>query len=816
MKAYKTIRIFISSTFRDMDFERDVIKFKVIPRLNVKYRHAGLTFQAIDLRIGVNTSAIPEDERENKVLDVCLNCIDEARPFFIGLVGSRYGWIPSAKRYDYILHRLAQTKQPLISGAVGRSVTELEILYGAIGENGKYIDNSLFFFRDDASYRGMDSGCAATFIDQNPEYTSRLKLLKAHITSVTDGTSYKPIPYHLDWDASERKFKDTEGTFASQVFNRLSVLIDHSITRHTDVKRWHSLLNDDDNNLINSYIVGSAPRHELVKSLCEQLLDGQRIILTADTGTGKSTLLSLVTRELRTSRQACVLSLYVGANGQSFSPIITLGRWINTFAESLGKPLPFHTESDLDSYKLGELSQMLERMAESSNVPPVILIDGADLIGLHDSEASYLTWLPRNIAFLATTCGDIANVLAVQPDIKTMPLPQLSIADLEQFLSLWEQRNSNELGTEIRQTILHTYGTPRRLGLLMKLIESFSSSDFRNIRNQETSDEMAKITTYVISLISNAPANSIKLIHELLARTVTEYTSPEQLKHAVDLMAISQCGLRDSDIETLLGQDFNLLDYVTITSLFSHLFYDDNVYHKRMIKSRNLTEQYCLQIAHANELYAELVSHAVTLDSNDPLRCDMLTYYLICSGDTKRLVNYVLFAPQDSSVIEEAITYYSTSMQYLLAHSLDFFVEKISSTASELSPNQRVNFLYNVFFRGFPQLSPRLEIIVNFTETIFHVPIDSITSAESAYSLAWMQNEVISALRYLHNTPEHALIQMYTSCLKTFELSNRLDSTIGDSTNLIIAIASQLMTLYAQTGDFDNMNKIINTYLSTI
>ena len=37
-KNWRRYNIFISSTFKDMDYERDVIKFKVIPELNRRFR----------------------------------------------------------------------------------------------------------------------------------------------------------------------------------------------------------------------------------------------------------------------------------------------------------------------------------------------------------------------------------------------------------------------------------------------------------------------------------------------------------------------------------------------------------------------------------------------------------------------------------------------------------------------------------------------------------------------------------------------------------------------------------------------------------
>ena len=98
--------IFISSTFKDMDAERDAIKYDVISLLNDKYRQYGVEFHAVDMRFVINNENMTEEDSENAVLDVCLSMIDSSRPFFIGLIGNRYGWIPSQKRMDAVLAKL--------------------------------------------------------------------------------------------------------------------------------------------------------------------------------------------------------------------------------------------------------------------------------------------------------------------------------------------------------------------------------------------------------------------------------------------------------------------------------------------------------------------------------------------------------------------------------------------------------------------------------------------------------------------------------------------------------------------------------------
>jgi hypothetical protein len=85
-----TIRIFISSTFRDMHAERDYLSRQVFPELRSRCQKRGAEFIGLDLRWGVTE----EEARREGALKICLDEIERCRPFFVCLLGSRYGWVP--------------------------------------------------------------------------------------------------------------------------------------------------------------------------------------------------------------------------------------------------------------------------------------------------------------------------------------------------------------------------------------------------------------------------------------------------------------------------------------------------------------------------------------------------------------------------------------------------------------------------------------------------------------------------------------------------------------------------------------------------
>ena len=80
---WKTVRIFISSTFNDMHAERDYLVKNVFPELSAWCEARKLRLVDIDLRWGVTAA----DSRANNAVLACLKNIDESRPFFLCFFG---------------------------------------------------------------------------------------------------------------------------------------------------------------------------------------------------------------------------------------------------------------------------------------------------------------------------------------------------------------------------------------------------------------------------------------------------------------------------------------------------------------------------------------------------------------------------------------------------------------------------------------------------------------------------------------------------------------------------------------------------------
>lgn len=120
-------RLFLSSTFYDMEKERHYFQDIIYPEIAEFCKQKNVEFLPIDLRWGVK-----DDMR--LVLQTCFNEIDNSRPFFIGIIGNKYGTLPKKEEIDiareYLLVRNPDLPQTII--IEGESITEMEIDYGLL------------------------------------------------------------------------------------------------------------------------------------------------------------------------------------------------------------------------------------------------------------------------------------------------------------------------------------------------------------------------------------------------------------------------------------------------------------------------------------------------------------------------------------------------------------------------------------------------------------------------------------------------------------------------------------------------------------
>ncbi|CAH8484950.1 unnamed protein product [Dicrocoelium dendriticum] len=188
LNEWRSCKIFISSTFRDMHAERDLICGVIIPSIRqFAARELCVHVDEVDLRWGVPEIAT----RSPRALEMCLEHAATA-DIFVLLAGGRYGWVPKPALLDRLseplLSQIKKLHQP------GMSVTELEYRIikqaivlrvpphlrrkGAFDEKEAVTRRVFAFLRDSDSLRSVPEIHLPDFEEQHAEKYKRLQAFK--------------------------------------------------------------------------------------------------------------------------------------------------------------------------------------------------------------------------------------------------------------------------------------------------------------------------------------------------------------------------------------------------------------------------------------------------------------------------------------------------------------------------------------------------------------------------------------------------------------------------------------------------------------
>src|SRR5262245_7860995 len=295
--------VFISSTFADMQAERDYLRTRVFPELEERLRARRHTLEWVDLRLGV-TSDPQHDEhvRELQVLKVCLAEVRRCRPFLIVLLGDRYGWVPPADRVS-----IAAQEQGFASDVSGRSVTELEIDFGVLADLEQQ-PRSFFYLREPLPYTSMPEAIAALYCDAyavdpaGMERTRRLTVLKQRIEHQLPTRIRR---YEAHWDADHQRVTGLEAWGLRVVEDIWSEL--DAETRTSAVQAdisWQQAEREALEDFIDDRVRDFVGRQHVLDRLIdfastESTTDTWGTCVTGDPGSGKSAVFGALYRRLR-------------------------------------------------------------------------------------------------------------------------------------------------------------------------------------------------------------------------------------------------------------------------------------------------------------------------------------------------------------------------------------------------------------------------------------------------------------------------------------------------------------------------------------
>lgn len=555
--------IFVSSTFQDMQQERDILQNDVLPRVKELAKQYGKNIDLCDLRWGVNSIGMNESESTAKVLQVCFDEIDNARPFFIAILGDRYGWIPESD----IVENSTMGRNIESRDMLGKSVTEMEIIYGAL----KNADSSdiRFYFRDIRNKRrGLfaNPDIPKNFVSESSDDKKRMKALKAKIQ---ENFSQQIRTYSVTWDKDSSRFEGM-GQFAEMLYKDIEEMI---------VQRWGPIpklseyeyqlhqyqyaMDCDDIFVDISEPLLSSRAHPDNQKLNDSMMHSQNYVLISEDENSLNMLFSSLCRRYQSS--GAVVIPYECSQSVLSASTDNLVRYftnvLGEYFEQVAK-IADHTLTKAKTKNAEALQTLLGALDAELDIPLILAIRNINYL---DKE-NIFDWFPireyNHIHFIISSNKVFSSPSQFKELTTEFYFQGNNIFSRSRFIKAYMANHHKELDDQVFYALLDKADNKddQYLELLMQRLLVLSQDDFEKIKN--SGDGMEKISQHLQKLIAESPDNVADFLLKQLS-CLDKETSSGFSKAVLTILSILPYGISRSDLIGVLNLghiSFSMLD----------------------------------------------------------------------------------------------------------------------------------------------------------------------------------------------------------------------------------------------------------------
>lgn len=401
----RSIRVFISSPFIGMGPERDAIVNDVFRRLHAICARRAVTFSGIDLRWGITE----EQMRRGDLIPLLFHEIRSCRPYFLCILGDRYGSPPAAIPAE------VAARHPWIRKAANRSYTEIEAQYAVLRRH-QLTGRELFCFKRLPSDVFADDSRRIRRFERAVRAAGARRITYTRVTDLAAKVEDALLDF-IDRDFPEDHLSAHDrGTLEQRGF-----------------EEWVSR--------------GFLGRREALAFLDEWVeRPGRPLIVSGPSGAGKSALLArwvaLRRRAIASGSLDCVppsvISYFIGSTPESANLRHILTRLIVDLAAISGAAVDL-PESVPDLKR--QFAMTLHQAARARRI--LLVLDGLDGLNGGDGARS-LHWLPRTLpdgVRLIASAADPAIVSAFEDrGGEAWPLSDLSERSIRRIAHRYPKR----------------------------------------------------------------------------------------------------------------------------------------------------------------------------------------------------------------------------------------------------------------------------------------------------------------------------------------------------------------------------------------
>lgn len=517
----RRIRVFISSTFRDMMAERDALMSHTWPELRRFCRERQVELVEVDMRWGITE----EQSTRKETLKLCLDEIRACRPYFVGLLGERYGWMPSDEAFTADLTE----EQPWISQLHGKSVTELEILHGVLNTP-EMAGRSFFYFRDPVYSRGCGPDFQAedaAAADKQADLKERIR--QAHRAAQVELYENYPDPAALAMLVLDHLRAAIETEFPQDDVPDALVREARSHESFAEIRR-------------RTYI-GRADHFRTL----DHHIDNQSgpLVLLGDSGSGKSALLAnWVVHWRKKHPKDFIFQHYIGGTPDSADHWQLIKRLMAEIKKWSDDPTELPTSHDdiARDFRLWLAKARLK--AQHDCVRCILIIDALNQLDDHDNSR-LLGWLPPDVftgplrLIVSTLPGDTLEAIK-QHNWDTLYVEHLTDCERRHMIVDYLQRFGKTLDAIRIDRIIAIPATANPLYLKILLDE---------LRITGTHDKLdERLATYL------AEPDIPSLLTMVLTRYQCHYERDRSglVKEALGLIWSARRGLSETELLQLL------------------------------------------------------------------------------------------------------------------------------------------------------------------------------------------------------------------------------------------------------------------------
>lgn len=541
-KIWRTVRVFISSTFRDMHGERDLLTRFVFPELRARAHSRCIQIYEADLRWGVTE----EDARSARALEICLGEISRSH-YFIGMLGQRYGWVqgnyvvPDLEEYDWIREYPTH-----------RSITELEMYHAALADPEKAMKKAFFFFRDKAFLSEVPEEHTGSFVSSSFEDECKIEALKSRIRE-SGLEVYDKYPARWFGIAEGKPMAGGLEDFGYRVLNVLWNRIQKDFPLDDPNRDAMVEANNLHMATMESFSETFVGRRELLQEAMAVLQSNKHRIIVGcgKSGSGKSAFMAalaqLYIESLTVKMTNLVIPHFIGAAPNSGNIAAILRRLCHEMKQRFSVKLD--VPSDYANLVL-EWPEFLTASAANigSNTQMVILIDGLDLLE-NKHGALAMEWLPSEAdipsnVVVMLSCREGQAIHSVLT--KRQPAPhQITIGALNIFDKAEMVRRSL---SKHRKTLDESpFGNQMKL-LLSKKEANNPLYLYLACEELRMFGVFEEVTTRIRSMSPTIGG----LLQEILTRLEGEHGT-ELVTAAMSFIAIARDGLQEGELSTLVA-----------------------------------------------------------------------------------------------------------------------------------------------------------------------------------------------------------------------------------------------------------------------